>query len=83
MVNLPISLIIILTVIIAAQIGLGWGLSCIAGSGVGWFFWGKLLDRWKAWALNRNIKRERLFRLGKLGLINFYRHRIFDQESEN
>lgn len=82
MVNLPVTVIIILSVIILGKLGLGWNLSAIAASGIGWFFWGKLVTKWKDWAVGNNVDRERLFRLGKLGLINFYRHRIFDEEEE-
>lgn len=82
-VNLPVIVIIILSIILASQLGMGWSLSFIIGSGVGWFFWSRLLDKWKVWALNQNVDRERIYRLGKWGLINFYRYRIFDQVEED
>ena len=83
MVNLPVTLVIIGTILITSTIGLGWALSCIIGSGTGWFAWGKLIDKWKNWGIENDIDRNRLFKLGKIGLINFYRHRIFDTETKN
>lgn len=82
MVNLPVTIIIILTAFIGAQIGLGWNISLIIGSGIGWFFWERLIKKWKDWAVSHHVDRERLFRLGKIGLLNFYRHKIFDEEGK-
>jgi hypothetical protein len=82
MVNLPVTAIIILTAFILGQFGLGWNVSVILGVGIGWFCWGKLITKWKNWAVDQNVDRERLLRLGKLGLINFYRYKIFDEEAE-
>jgi len=76
MVNLPVTIIILVTVLIIGHFGL------LLGSLIGWYFWVKFLEKWKLWALSKNVDRERLFRLGKIGLINFYRYRIFDPESE-
>ena len=83
MVNIPVTVAIILASYIFYQLGLGWTPSILIGTGVGWFVWGKLLDKWKLWAFERGVDRERLFKLGKLGLINFYRYRIFDKEPED
>ncbi|MFY0675611.1 MAG: hypothetical protein JXQ87_19635 [Bacteroidia bacterium] len=82
-VNLPVTIIILGSAIILGQFGLGWNLSIIIGVGIGWYSWGKLLDKWKNWALDHNVDRERLFRLGKMGLINFYRHKLMDQKEKN
>ncbi len=83
MVNLPVTIIILVSALILGQFELGWNLSIIIGVGIGWYFWGKLLDKWKEWALNHDVDRERLFRLGKLGLINFYRYKIIEHEESN
>ncbi len=79
MVNLPVMVIIILSAFILGQFGVGWNISVILGVGIGWFCWGKLITKWKNWAIDKNVDRERLFRLGQLGLINFYRHKIFEE----
>ena len=79
MVNLPVTVIIILAALLISSLGAGWSLSLIGGAGIGWYFWAILLRKWKDWALRNNVDRERLFRLGKLGLINFYRHKIFEE----
>ena len=80
MVNLPVTMIILISALILGQLGLGWSLSIILGAGIGWYSWAKLLVKWKFWAINNGVDRDRLFRLGKLGLINFDWHRIFDDE---
>jgi len=82
MVNLPVLLVIFLTTFLSFEIGIGWMFSWLIGSGAGWFVWEKLLLKWKTWAFDQNISKERLFRLGKLGFINFYKDRIFDDETE-
>lgn len=82
MVNLPVTIIIILTALLGFQLGLGWSISLLLGSGVGWYFWGKLITRWKDWAVSNNVERERLFLLGKIGLLNFSSDKIFDVETE-
>lgn len=78
MVNLPVLATIILTAFILKQVGLGWNFAVILGTGAGWFVWGKLIDKWKHWALNNGVERERLYKLGILGFLNFYKHRIFE-----
>ena len=77
-VNLPVSIAIISTIIIMVYMGCGIILSTLPGTLAGWMVWNKMLERWKIWALDRGVDRERLFRFGKLGLINFYKYRIFD-----
>ncbi|MBK7036328.1 MAG: hypothetical protein KBF42_09235 [Chitinophagales bacterium] len=79
MVNLPVSVIIALVIIVSLNLGLGLTISMVIGSGVGWFVWGRFLTQWKNWVLAKGVDRERLFKLSKYGLINFYRYRIFDE----
>lgn len=81
-VNLPVTTIIILSVFVCGQIGLEWNSSLFVGIGIGLFCWGKLTTKWKNWGLDNNVSRERLYRLGKIGLINFYRYKIFDEEAK-
>ena len=51
MVNIPVILVLIISMVLFIEIGLGWTLSIIAASGAGWYAWGKLLEYWKDWAL--------------------------------
>lgn len=81
-VNLPVTIIIILCAVILFLLGLSWNFSLLIAVGIGWFSWSKLLNIWIAWALERNVSRERLYRLSKRGLINFYRYRIFNYGKE-
>ena len=78
MVNIPLSITIFLSVFLLHHIGFGWNISCLISSGIGWYFWDKFLNNWKTWALNKGVSKERLYKLGKYGLINFYKHKIFD-----
>ncbi|MEI8204374.1 MAG: hypothetical protein WCH34_15230 [Bacteroidota bacterium] len=80
MVNLPVLGIFLITALLCTLIGVVWNLSLLIGVFVGWFCWGKLINVWKMWALKRNIDREKLFRLGKIGFINFFRYKIFESE---
>ena len=82
MVNLPVTIIILITSIMVEQLGINWNLAIITGVAVGWYCWSKLLDKWKTWAFKNNVEPERLFRLGKLGLINFYRYKIIDSDKK-
>ena len=77
-VNFPVVLVIVISTILFVQIGLGGFISMSAAFILGWLTWSKLLDYWIKWALNRNTERDKLYRLGKLGLINFYRYRIME-----
>lgn len=79
MVNIPVTLIIILVTVSLWYMGLWLMFSVLIATLVGWFAWAKLLDYWIRWALSKEIDRERLFKLGKIGLINFYRYKIIDE----
>lgn len=82
MVNIPTLLVMALTAYLLIQVTQSFPLSLLLASIVGWMVWGMMLKVWKRWALTHNVDRERLFRLGKRGLINFYRHRIFDDQNK-
>ncbi len=82
MINLPVTIVILITAFVAYKFGLGWSTSILVGTAVGWFVWGKLLLRWKNWALDKGVDRERLFKLGMLGLLNFTRYKIFEEEEK-
>lgn len=77
MVNLPVLAVIIIAALILKQVGLSWNFAVLLATGVGWYVWGRLIEKWKHWALNSGVERERLYKLGMLGLLNFYKHRIF------
>ncbi|MBX9851461.1 MAG: hypothetical protein K2X86_06845 [Cytophagaceae bacterium] len=52
-------------------------LSAIAGTFLAWFTTSYFLNKWKSWAFKRDTSPERLYRLGKPGLINTARYKIF------
>lgn len=81
LVNLPVIGVIISTIFILVQLGFPFSIACIISSASGWYTWGKLMNKWKSWGEENDINKERMFKLGKIGLINFYRNRIFDEES--
>ncbi|MFZ4399463.1 MAG: hypothetical protein ACOYO1_05465 [Bacteroidales bacterium] len=81
-VNLPVLIIFLLPAILLFQLGINWNVSIWIGVIIAWFAWHKLIKIWKQWAIKKNVERERLYLLGKLGLINFFRYTIFDSEKK-
>ena len=81
-VNLPVIVAIPGSAYLLFLTGLNWTLSVLAGGLLGWSVWSIALEYWKTWAFKKGIDRERLYKLGKIGLINFYRYRIFDDEKK-
>ena len=77
-VNLPVTIIIFVSTIVFLEFDFSFNLSLIISTFIGWYFWEKLLIVWKKWAFSKNVSPERLFKLGKRGLINYFRSRIFD-----
>ena len=82
MVNIPVTIIILLIAGLLVYLGLTLQWSVLAGALTGWYFWDKLLRYWKEWALKRGIEPVTLYKLGKWGLINFYRYKIFPAENK-
>ena len=78
MVNIPLIMIIFIMILLLGEIGFTWNIAFIVSAVLGWFVWNKLLKIWMGWAYKNNIEPERLFKLGKIGLINFYRYKIFN-----
>jgi len=76
-VNIPVVLIMSFVIFLAILIDFGWIPTAFLASGIGWYAWDKLLAKWKFWAINQKVDRSRLYKLGKVGFINFYRHKIF------
>jgi len=81
MVNLPVIIVILAIAFLFFLLGLG-GFGFLLGSFVGWYVWAKLLEKWKQWAFKKNVSPDRLFKLGKIGFINFYRYRIIDESED-
>ena len=84
MVNLPITLVILL-ILFSVIILFGSSMmvpALLISTFIGWYLWAFLLEKWRLWGLRNNVEPERLYRLGKLGLINFYRYRIIKEEKE-
>ncbi len=80
MVNVPVTLIIIVAIIILNAITEQWNLSVIISSCIGWIVWSKFLKNWVNWGIKNSIEKERLYKLGKYGLINFTKSRIIKEE---
>jgi len=81
-VNLPVVLIIFGFISLFVYLELSFNVGVIIGCIIGWIAWSKLLVFWKKWALKKGISPEKLFMLGKLGLINFSRSKIIRNEEE-
>lgn len=82
MVNIPVTIIILLAAGILVYLGISVQWSVLAGSLIGWYFWDRLLMFWKEWAFKRGVEPGTLYKLGKIGLINFYRYKIFPATNE-
>lgn len=76
-VNIPVTFLILLTAFLLIRLGISYNISIILGASLGWLLWSKLIDVWRDWGIKKGITEERLFKLGKLGLINFYKYKIF------
>lgn len=78
-VNLPVTIIIlIVSYLLITYFDVTWNISLIIGVAIGWYFWGKLISIWVKFCLRKGASKEEVFKSGKLGLINFYRHKVFE-----
>jgi hypothetical protein len=81
-VNIPVTAVIIIVCIVSNTLfDLGWFATIVLSSGIGWVFWDKLIAVWVKWARRNGAGSERLFRLSKLGLINFYKRKVDEHYS--
>ena len=81
-VNLPVTLIIILLILLFVSFNIVFNLSLIISAIIGWIVWSKLIEMWKRWAFKRGVSPERLFYLGKIGMINFFRSKIITEDND-
>jgi hypothetical protein len=80
-VNIPTTIIIlIVSLLMMSFLDISFNLSIIFGVAVGWYVWSKLITVWVVYCLKRGVSKEEIFHLGKLGVINFNRHKIYDVE---
>lgn len=75
-VNLPTSIVIIIVFFVFYKLNAGWFLCIILSSLAGWYTWAYFLSKWIIWAKNLGVGKERLYKLGKIGFINFTYARI-------
>lgn len=69
-VNIP-AIIIILSVwfVLVTIINLNNVFSIFIGGALGWIYWEFLIRKWISWALNNDVDKERLYKIGKISLL--------------
>lgn len=77
-VNLPVLSLILVLITFFISINWNWNFAIIVSSGLGWILWSWTMKRWVKWAKSKNIDAERLWKLGKWGLINFSKNKIYE-----
>ncbi|GIK68935.1 MAG: hypothetical protein BroJett020_02300 [Bacteroidota bacterium] len=83
-VNLPVTVVIIgVAIFLINYFDANWNLSLIIGVIIGWYLWGKLVNKWVLYCLNKGASKEEIFKAGKNGLVNFSRHKVYDVEIGN
>lgn len=70
LVNIP-SIIIILVVwyCLAAYLEINGKISAIIGGTIGWVYWEFTIKKWIKWALDNNVKPDRLLKIGQYSLL--------------
>lgn len=78
MVNLPVTVIITTTAYLTIYFLGDQAMvpAFLISSFIGWTAWARLIEQWRLWGVQNKIAPKRMFKLGKLGLINFYKYRI-------
>jgi len=78
-VNIPVVLILVLFISIGLITHITFlFILMIAGGFLVWRLWEHLLKRWINWALTKGYTKRQIFKYGRLGLINFYEHKIYN-----
>lgn len=82
MVNVPVVLLMLAIIFVILLVFGDQAVvpALLMGSFAGWMLWGKLLEQWRRWGIRNGVEPERLYRMGKFALINFYRYRIIKEE---
>ena len=80
MVNVPVIFIMLSTIFIGIELDCNFKTCLIIAFVLGWVMWELMMKRWVEWGKKNDIDKERLFKLGKIGFINFYRSRVFGKD---
>ncbi|MEW5677474.1 hypothetical protein ABGT15_14280 [Flavobacterium enshiense] len=78
MVNLPVTIIIVVTSIFLSDMLNDSRGTIFVGCVFGWVYWKIMTPKWVQWATNRGVDIERLYRIGKSGLLVWNRQYIVD-----
>lgn len=69
-VNLPVTVIIIaIWYCLSGFLSLGTIISLFIGTLAGWIYWELTIKKWIKWALDNNVKPDRLLKIGQLSLL--------------
>ncbi len=78
-INLPVILLVVFVVNVSNYFHLPWLVSVLGGSFIGWFVWGKLVERWRDWAMASGISREELITIAKQGHVSIFAREFFQK----
>ena len=76
-INLPVILLVIVIVNISNYLHFPWIASVLGGSLIGWFVWGKLVERWRDWAISHGVSHEELIAIAKRGHVSIFAREFF------
>jgi hypothetical protein len=82
-INLPVTLIMIISVFVMEMLLHDFGISLIAALFFGWFYWRFSAAKWVKWATKNKIDQERLYEIGKSGWLIWSRKYIKDVVENN
>lgn len=77
MVNLPCLFVALLSLFIVYSITDAYLVGALSASLFTWKIWEKTLERWRLWAVKSGYTNDEIYKAGRLGLLNFKRHRIY------
>jgi hypothetical protein len=83
LVNLPITIIILLSVLLLNSLDQNIGISILAGTFLGLFYWRFAAAKWVEWADKNNVDHDRLYNIGKSGLLIWNRNYIKEVVDNN
>lgn len=83
LVNLPAILIMMISIILLGEIfELGYRESVLISIIPGWIYWSFSIKKWIKWSLKNNVDRDRLYKIGRNGLLIWNKENI-DEVADN
>ncbi|SFA99083.1 hypothetical protein SAMN05660845_1187 [Flavobacterium swingsii] len=83
LVNVPIIIISLASIFVLNTLIQNFNISVLIGTLFGWFYWKFSAAKWIKWADKNNVNHERLYKIGKKGLLIWNRKYITDVIENN